>query len=279
MDFGYLLIVSDDSKNDYYKMAYALAVSIKNTQKEGYDKVAIVVDDKSKLKKFKSLWVFDHIIQWSEQSFWNGRSWMDRLSPFENTVCLDSDMIFLRDYSHWIDFFLESNSDLYVCNKSYTYRGEVVNDEYYRKAFLKNELPNFYSMWTFFKKSSRYEDFFDLNRKIIENQTEFINNFLTDYKPKIVGTDESFALSSKILGITDEISYELEFPKIVHLKPMIQNWPWAADDWSDHVSFYLGNDGSVKIGNYSQDSIIHYVKKDLMTDEYINVLEEILWKK
>jgi hypothetical protein len=279
MNFGYLLIVSDDNKNDYYKMAYALAVSIKNTQREGYDKVAIVVDNKSKLEKFKSLWVFDHIIEWKEKDYWNGRSWMDVLSPFENTVCLDSDMLFLRNYSHWIDFFLESESDLYVCNKSYTYRGEIVKDEYYRKTFLKNNLPNFYSMWTFFTKSNRYKEFFELNRLIVENQKEFTNNFLTQYKPKIIGTDESFALSAKILGISDEISYELDFPKIVHMKPMIQNWPWPADEWSDHISFYLKSDGSVKIANYNQDNIIHYVKKDLITDEYVNILEEILWKK
>jgi hypothetical protein len=82
MDFGYLLIVSDDSKNDYYKMAYALAVSIKNTQREGYNRVAIVVDKKSKLSKFKSPWVFDEIIEWKEKDFWNGRSYMDKLSPF-----------------------------------------------------------------------------------------------------------------------------------------------------------------------------------------------------
>jgi hypothetical protein len=279
MNFGYLLIVSDDNKNDYYKMAYALAVSIKNTQREGYNKVAIVVDNKSKLEKFKSLWVFDHIIEWKEKNYWNGRSWMDVLSPFENTVCLDSDMLFLRDYSHWIEFFLESGSDLYICNKSYTYRGEIVKDEYYRKAFLKNDLPNFYSMWTFFTKSKRYKEFFELNRIIVENQKEFTNNFLTECKPKIIGTDESFALSAKILGISDEITYELDFPKIVHMKPMIQNWPWPADEWSDHVSFYLKSDGSVKIGNYNQDSIIHYVKKDLITDEYVHILEKILWKK
>lgn len=279
MDFGYLLIVSDSKKTDYYKMAYALAVSIKNTQKEGYDRVAIVVDNKSKLLKLKSSWVFDEIIEWKQKSFWNGRSWMDQLSPFEHTVCLDVDMLFTRDYSHWIDYFIDSGIDLYICNKTYTYRGELVTEDYYRKTFTENNLPNLYSMWTFFKKNGDHKDFFNLNRYIVENQKEFSNLFLDQHKPKIVGTDESFSLSAKLLGIDKLMSYDLDFPKIVHMKPMIQNWPWPSDDWTDHVGFYLDSAGNIKIGNYDQDNIVHYVEKKLITDEHINLLEEILWKK
>jgi hypothetical protein len=279
MNFGYLLVVSSNNRYDYYKMAYALAVSIKNTQREGYDKVAIVVDNKKKLSKFKSLWVFDEIIEWDNKDHWDGRSWMDKLTPFDHTVCLDVDMIFLRDYSHWIDYFLENDTDLYVCNKSYTYRGELIKDTFYRRTFIENDLPNLYSLWTYFKKTDNNNDFFNLNRIIVENQKEFSNIFLDKHKPKIIGTDEAFSLSSKILGISEKISYKLEFPKVVHMKPMVQNWPWPANNWTDHIGFYLKKDGSLKIGNYDQDKIVHYVNKDLLTDENINVLEEILWKK
>jgi hypothetical protein len=204
---------------------------------------------------------------------------MDQLSPFEYTVCLDADMLFMRDYSHWIDYFIK-NSELYIANKSYTYRGETVEDEYYRRAFVRNELPNFYSFYTFFKKDSETaKEFFDLGRYIIKNPAEFSNMFLADYKPKVVGTDEAFALSAKILGIEDDISYELEFPRVVHMKPMIQNWPWPAKAWSDHVGFYLNKQGRLKIGNYQQYDIVHYVEKDKITTEVINILEEIAWKK
>jgi len=279
MNFGYLIVVANHEKIDYLKLAYGLALSIKNTQREGYDKVALVIDDKSRIEKLKSPWVFDQIIEWSEQTFWDGRSWMDRLTPWEHTVCLDADMLFLRDYSHWIDYFVE-NSELYVANKSYTYRGDIVAGDYYRKAFVKNDLPNLYSMWTFFKKDSNVvKEFFDLGREIIKNPTEFSNVFLSEHKPKIIGTDEAFALASKILDIVDDISYPLDFPRVVHMKPMIQNWPWPADTWSDHVGFYLNRKGQLKIGNYQQTDIVHYVEKDKINDEMINILEEIAWKK
>jgi hypothetical protein len=203
---------------------------------------------------------------------------MDQLSPFDNTVCLDADMLFLRDYSHWAEYFIE-NSELYIANKSFTYRGETVVDQHYRKTFIKNQLPNLYSFYTFFKKDSELaKEFFDLGRDIIKNPVEFSNMFLSEYKPKILGTDEAFALAAKLLDITDVISYDLDFPRVVHMKPMIQNWPWPADAWSDHVGFYLNKKGQLKIGNYQQQDIVHYVEKDKMNREMISILEEIAWK-
>ncbi len=280
MNFGYLLVVNqNDESDDYAKMAYALALSIKNTQKPGYDQVALVINDKKFIERFTSLWVFDHVIEWSEKTFWDGRSYMDVVSPFENTICLDVDMLFLRDYSHWVDYFVE-NVDLYIPNKSYTYRGELVSDNYYRKTFEKNNLPNLYSFYTFFKKDSEIsKEFFTLVRHITEYPKEFSNLFLSEHKPRIVGTDEAFALSAKILGIDNEISYDLEFPKVVHLKPMIQNWPWPADVLTHHVGLYLDKHGNLKIGNYQQTNIVHYVEKDFITDENINILEELAWMK
>lgn len=279
MNFGYLIVVSENETVDYLKLAYALALSIKNTQKPGYDKVALVINNKSSINNLKSPWVFDQIIEWDKETFWDGRSWMDQLSPWDATICLDADMLFTRDYSHWVDYFVE-NCELYVANKSYTYRGEEVVDAQYRKAFIKNKLPNLYSFYTFFKRDSELaKDFFELGRHIIKHPVEFTNTFLLEHKPKVIGTDEAFALSAKILDITDKISYPLSFPRVVHMKPMIQNWPWPANLWSDHVGFYINKKGNIKIGNYQQHDIVHYVEKDKITDEVVNILEEIAWKK
>jgi hypothetical protein len=279
MNFGYLIVVSKSDTVDYLKLAYALALSIKNTQRAGYDKVALVIDDVSAIESLTSPWVFDKVIEWKQETYWDGRSWMDKLSPWENTVCLDADMLFLRDYSYWIEYFID-NCDLYVANKSYTYRGEIVTNDFYRKAFVKNSLPNLYSFFTFFKKDADLaNEFFTLGRYILKNPVEFSNSFLSNYKPKVLGTDEAFALSAKILDITDVIAYPLEFPRVVHLKGQIQNWPWPADTVTNHVGFYLNKSANLKIGNFQQHDIVHYVEKDLITDEVTNILEEIAWKK
>ena len=277
MNFGYLIFVAAHPNIDYLKLAYAAALSIKNTQKGGYDQVALVINDKSKVDELKSPWVFDKVIEWKEQKFWDGRSWMDQLSPWDVTVCIDADMLFLRDYSHWIDYFYE-NTDLYVVNNVYTYRNELVTNHAYRKAFVENNVPNLYSMWTFFKKD-KHTDFFDLARQIFIYPEKFKFFHMIKHVPKVIGTDESFGLAAKILDIQDEIAFPLDFPKIVHMKPLIQNWPWPAEKVTDHVGFYLTQDGSLKIGNFVQQDLIHYVEKTIITDELVNILEEIAWKK
>ena len=279
MTFGYLLIISEHVSRDYLKMAYALALSIKNTQKPGFDKVALVTNNVGRVKKLKSPWVVDEVIQWDKETYWDGRSWMDKLSPWDATVCLDVDMLFLRDCSHWAEYFIK-NSELYVANKSYTISDKIVTKDFYRQTFTKNKLPNLYSFYTYFKKDSELADeFFTLGRYVIKNHLEFKNTFLSEFIPNEVGTDEAFALSAKILDIQDQISYPLEFPKVVHMKPMVQDWPWPANKVTDHAGFYLNNKGQLKIGNQQQHSVIHYVEKDIMTDELISTLEKIAWKK
>lgn len=280
MNFGYLLIVNTDSEHDYLKMAYALALSIKNSQDPGYDKVALIIDNKEKLDDVKSQWVFDIIVEEKNlRKGWLGRSDMNKLTPFEYTVCLDVDMLFLRNYRHWIDYFI-NNTDLYIANRCFTYRGEQITNSFYRKFYDHNDMPELYSMYTFFKKDSKIvRNFFDMANHVIDYPIEFKNKFYKIGHNEVIGTDEAFSLSSSILDITDDIAYSLEFPKIVHMKPMVQEWPWPANNWSDHVGFYLNTKGQLKIGNFQQHDIIHYVEKNTITEELISILEDIAWKK
>lgn len=281
MNFGYLIFVNENKDVDYLKLAYLLAISIKATQKEGYDRVALVTNNKEKLLQLSSPWVFDEVIELEkDEEGWNPRSWMDFYSPFDYTVCLDSDMIFFRDYSHWIDSLIDSNLEIFLPSCSYTYRGEIILNDFYRKTFTENSLPNLYSFYTFFKKKTEIgKDFFNLGRWIINNPNEFKNLFLSKKTPKIVGTDEALSLSSKILDIDKMITVDNDLIKVVHLKPMIQNWPWPADEVFDHVGFYCNLEGELKIGNYQQNQILHYYKKDIITDEIVSIMENKIWKR
>jgi hypothetical protein len=193
MKFGYLLITSNKGEIDYNKLAYALALSIKNTQKQGFDQVCLITDNLDSTKNFKSPWVFDQIIENKEYQGWDARSHMDQLTPFDYTVCLDVDMLFLNDCSHWVEYFIKNNN-LFIANNAITYRNEIISEDYYRKTFTANGLPNLYSFYTFFKKeSAEVIEFFNLQRSIFSNPIEFSNLFLTNHKPKVLGTDEAFS--------------------------------------------------------------------------------------
>jgi hypothetical protein len=63
------------------------------------------------------------------------------------------------------------------------------------------------------------------------------------------------------------------------MKPMVQNWSWTADKVTEHAGFYFNIQGKLKIGNYQQHNIVHYVEKDLVNDEIVSMLEEIAWNK
>jgi hypothetical protein len=263
VSFGYLIIVSDDGIHDYHAMAHLLALSIKRTQKAGYDNVALVTDNVKKLELYKTSWAFDKVEHWDKQTHWDGRSYMNKISPWKHTVCLDADMIFMRDTSHWIDYFVE-NCEMYVASNVLTYRNELVTSDYYRKTYKENNLPNLYSAYTFFKKESyMVRDFFELVQAITNQKEEFKNMFLEKEKPNEMGTDEIFSLAAQLLDIQDQISYPLEFPKFVHMKPMIQNLKTPIFKWSRDIGFYTNNIDEYKIGSFHQYDIMHYVEKDL----------------
>jgi len=227
-DFGYLIIISKSQTHRYDLMAVLLAQSIKRTQKQGYDKIALVTDDQDKLSWFKGMPYFDSVIFWDKKSHWDGRSYMDELSPWKFTVCLDTDMIFFRD----------------TC----------------RKTFTDNNLPMLYSGYTFFAKNEKSKDFFDLGRTIIENPKEFKNFFLYNNIPEVVGTDEAFALAAKILDIDNDISYPLEFPRFTHLKSILQDE--VTGTIKDDLGYYF-NEKIFKIGIFNQIDILHYSDKDI----------------
>jgi hypothetical protein len=275
MTFGYLIIVSNSSTANYHRLAHALALSIKKTQPARYDNVAIVTDSDQWIPVLNHIWAFDKVIFWNKEQHWDGRSHMRDLTPWDNTVCLDADMLFLSDYSHWIDK-LQASTPLYVTNKVVTFKGEPVTSDYYRRLQTLNNLPNFYSAFTWFKKDDPLsEEFFELVKYITKYPTQFRNVFIERDNGAVLGTDEIFALAAEILGITDQISYDLPFPRFVHMKSRIQNCPSLQDTWNNQLSWYFNRSAELKIANYEQTDIVHYVHKGLITIDEINTYDRI----
>jgi len=270
-DFGYLIIISKSTTHRYDLMAILLAQSIKHTQKYGYDKVAVVTDDKDTLNRLQGMPYFDRVIFWDKQNYWDGRSWMDELSPWQYTVCLDSDMIFFRDTSHWIDYFIQE-SELYIANTVLQYNGDILDNDFCRKTFTANQLPSLYSAYTFFSKTDKTKEFFQLGRDILLNPKEFKNFFLSKYIPDVIGTDEAFSLAAHILDIEKDIAYPLAFPRFTHLKSILQSGLNGGSISLD-LGYYFDED-SFKLGVFAQTEILHYADKDLDISSLINLYQQ-----
>ena len=279
---GYLILAQNSDSNDYVKMAYVLALSIKISQKE-VRSVSLVTDIIDAVPDhYKE--VFDHIIEipwyddaltseWKIENRWK----IYHITPYDETVLLDADMLFLTNVDNWWRY-LNQNFDLFITSNVMTYRNELVTGDYYRKVFVENNLPNTYSAFTYFKKSQLAEEFWTLVEIIAKNWQEFYNRFLIKSKPKHLSMDVVFALAIKILDIEDQITTTLGYPTFVHMKSRVQNWYTVTDDWMDYGGLYLNKNGSLKISNYQQTGIFHYTEKKFLND-YVEYVYEDLYKE
>jgi hypothetical protein len=276
---GYLILAQNNSSDDYVRMAYVLALSIKTSQKS-VTSVSLVTDVVDAVPEhYKS--VFDHVIEipwyddalsteWKVENRWK----IYHVTPYDETVLLDADMLFLTDISHWWNH-LNKNYDLFITSSVLTYRNEIVTNNYYRKVFTENNLPNTYSAFTYFKKSQLAEEFWTLVEIIAKNWQEFYDRYLPNFRPKFLSMDVVFALAAKILDIEDQITTKFDYPTFVHMKSRVQNWVTVTEDWMDYGGVYLNRQGALKISNYQQIGIFHYTEKKFLNNHIEYVYEDL----
>jgi len=281
MSKGYLILAQNTKKDDYVKLAYALALSIKNSQGI-VNRVALATTSTDIPDKYVD--VFDTVVEvpWTDQAQYSKwkieNKWKYyHMTPFDETVILDADMLFPSDISHWWDSF--TKRDIWITDSPRTFRGEVITSTKYRPAFVSNELPNVYTAFMYFKKSAVAAELFEMVELIFEHWERFFYNYLDETRPKNLSGDVAYALAIKLLGIEDECFGNSEnIPSFVHMKSFLQNIDekYLTEDWTKHFPTYFADDGTFKIGNYQQTLPFHYHVKSWLTDDKIATLEKRL---
>lgn len=251
MSRGYLLFAVDTENTNYSNLAQYCAESIKRTQPENYNSVSVVTNNVNR----HSSSLFDNIIECAGPDGMDSRSRAYDYSPYNETVLLDSDMLFLRPMDHiWGAM---SKLDLYVSHSPQLWNGKTFKYGKYRKVFEENRWLDAYNAWTYFKKSDTSKEFFELVKFITDNPVSFINEFLPNTLYKTIPTDEAFALALAILDI-DLPNWD--FPRIVHMKPQPND---RFEDWTDKMRFSMDVNGQIKVGVQQQAELFHYIKKDM----------------
>lgn len=278
MSKGYLILAQKTHKMDYTRLAYALALSIKNSQ-SSVNKVALATDAEDLPEKYYD--VFDNIvpIPWTDHaanSKWKIENKWKYLymTPFDETVILDADMLFPEDISHWWDIM--SQKDIWIANAPKTFKGDTITSTKFRETFVANELPNVYTAFMYFKKSELASEVFRMTEIIFNNWERFYFEYLGETRPKHLSGDVAFALAIKILGVENECFGNLEIPTFVHMKAQLQNISESviSENWPENIPTYFSQTGRFKIGNYQQIYPFHYYVKDWLTDEMIDILEK-----
>jgi hypothetical protein len=279
MSKGYLILAQNTGKDDYTRLAYALALSIKNSQ-SSVNQVALAITDKTVNKKYQG--AFDHIINvpWVDHAVHS--SWKIEnkwkyyyMTPFDETVILDADMLFPSDISYWWDIL--SQKDIWITDKPRTFKGEIITSTKYRNSFVSNQLPNVYTAFMYFKKSEIMAELAAMVEFIFNNWQKFYYEFLDDKRPKNLSGDVAYALAIKLLGIEDKCFEKIDaLPSFVHMKGHLQNIDerYISEDWTKNLPTYFNEDGSFMIGNYKQHLPFHYHIKSWLTDNMISILEK-----
>ena len=283
MSRGYIVIAQNNSTVDYLQQAYALALNLKLTQ-SAVSGLTVCVDKNTKKKLTdKHRAVFDHIVDipWTDAA--DDHEWKIHnkwkymyMSPYDETVILDTDMLFPTDVSHWWDIM--SQQDVWATTHVRDYRGDIVTNNYYRKYFAANKLPNVYTAFFYFKKSKLASELFAMTEIIFQHWQRMFHKYMPEGKPDWLSGDVAFALAMQLLGIEHLCTRDnmTSLPTFVHMKTRVQNVDGATldDTWVDSLPTYYNSHNDFKIGNFQQTLPFHYVEKDWLTNNRIEQMEK-----
>jgi hypothetical protein len=174
------------------------------------------------------------------------------LSPYDETVMLDADMIFLDNIDHWWDHL--AKFPLLITNKVKTHRGDRVTDTPFRITFDSNALPSCYSAFAYFKRDPMVGEFFNLLREIVVNWETWSWKYTPVNRQPNPSIDVAMGIAVAHMGITPFTP--LDYPIFTHMKP---------ETWRKTVSSQI-LPGQIKIGNYIQTGILHYVDKEIVNE-------------
>lgn len=277
MSKGFVVLAQNTDTIDYVRQAYALALSLKLSQRT-ISNISIITNDVVP-EEYKS--VFEHIIPipWGDASessrFKVENRWkIYHASPYIQTVVLDTDMLVLDDLTSFWNTF--ENYEVYYTSKVLDYRSKLITSDYYRKAFTHNYLPNLYSGLHYFKKGDFAKEFYKWVEDITNNWELFYGHFVSEHYPDRASMDITAALAAKVMDVAEQVTnIEHDPVTFVHMKSRIQGWAEPSDSWMQSVAVYFDDECKLKIANYRQQGVFHYTEKEFLTDKMIEKLETL----
>lgn len=266
---GFLTIAQNNSTTDYLRMAYVQAMSVKLTMPGS--KYAILLDEATHSQlQDKHRKIFDYIIilpvddavnqEWKLANEWQVCS----LSPFKETIKLESDIIFTRSIDHWWTMFRLRDVVLSLGCKDF--QGNSGTSRRYRKVFDDNNLPDIYTGLMYFRYSQETYHFFEVV-KACYRHWDIITSQLKNYKDEQPTTDLVFAIAANHLGIETCTLPSCDWINFAHMKNSINNWP-ESTPWPKLTITELDLP-MVRVANRNQYSPFHYQDKDWLTDDIV----------
>ena len=280
VDRGFLTIAQNTAEVDYLRLAYAQAMSIKLTMPDS--QYCVVVDeDTEKQITDKHRDLFDDIVvldeDYAKQDDWKlANEWqVFELSPYKETIKVESDILFTRSITHWWHAFRLRDIVLSLGTKNF--KGDPATSRVYRRIFDANQLPDVYNGLMYFRYSETASEFFDIAEQVFKQWETVKENVLKGFSYEEASTDVVYAIAAKILGVERCTLPDCDFINFTHMKNAINDWP---DDkpWDEMIMTELDLP-MIRINNVNQYHPVHYQDKNWLTDEIIERYEECLHNK
>jgi hypothetical protein len=272
---GYFIFVQASEQKDYLSQAIALAKSIQihNSINQVSIMTNCVMTEQQK-QCFDRIYSIPGIDEAQTQE-WKiqNRHKIYTASPYDETIVLDSDMLCLSNIDHWWNIL--KHTDLYFTNSVQNFIGETVTNNFYRKTFIKNQLPSIYCGMFYFKKTSFNNKFFALLTHVMQHYDDFALKYCREHVQKWCSLDVATAITCKILGFKNTIANKnLTF---THMKSRLQNWN-VGEDWMKDMPVAYDDMCNIKINSVRQNGLLHYVQDSFLNTDIKNIVNR-LWKE
>lgn len=280
LDRGFLTIAQNTDGVDYLRLAYAQAMSIKLTM-PGSQYCVIVDQDTNKQITDEQRLVFDHVQvldkDYAKQDEWKlANEWqVFNLSPYKETIKVESDILFTRSIEHWWHAF--RLRDIVLSLGTRDFKGKQAKSRVYRKIFDANQLPDVYNGLMYFRYSKTASEFFEIAEQVFKQWETVKENILKGFSYEEASTDVVYAITAKTLGVELCTLPDCDFINFTHMKNAINDWP---DDksWTEMIMTEIDLP-MIRINNVNQYHPVHYQDKNWLTDEIIERYKECLHNK
>jgi hypothetical protein len=267
---GFLTVACNTEQTDYLRLAYLQALNIKQTQKN--NKFAVVVNKATASEITQShKKIFDYVVEAPEHDYgpYGTESFLFELTPFKETIKLESDLLFTRNIDHWIHAF--RLRDILLSTSCKNYQQEQSDSRRYRKVFDDNDLPDVYNGLMYFRFTKTAKHFFDTAKRIYANW-DGIADKLKNCRDTVPTTDVVFALTARIVGEDLCTLPTANFINFVHMKPAVNGF--NEDLTFDEVFVTEFDQGMIRINNINQYHPLHYYNKNLDVSELMEFYEQ-----
>jgi hypothetical protein len=138
----------------------------------------------------------------------------------------------------------------------------------------ENNLPSIYSALHYFKKTDMAKTFYELVKIINGNWKEFYAIFIKNHTIIEPSMDVTSAIAIEMLDIKNDVMTKNKDFSFVHMKTELQGWKMFHETWLEPLAVYFHSTEELKLGNYKQQGILHYVESDFLSDEILIALEK-----